>query len=110
TQRLGELYEALIYAKVQDGEGDAPRWLNDLLIKPAGEPEDFAPQYDNWRRYAKVPMLIINATTLNTGHNWQFTASWMGESPASISNEIDANDLLRRLYYWQAAPDRPGVR
>ena len=44
------------------------------------------------RRDAKVPILVLNAATLNTGHTWQFTVSWMGESPNGISSEIDGND------------------
>ena len=40
-------------------------------------------------------MLVLNATTLNTGHNWQFTSTWMGESPFSIDEEIDGNWRLR---------------
>ena len=55
-----------------------------------------------WRRRAKVPILVLNATTLNTGHNWQFTASWMGEPPAGIDREIDGNYRLRRMYYDEA--------
>ena len=53
---------------------------------------------------AKVPILVLNATTLNTGHNWQFTASWMGEPPTRIETDIDARDWLRRMYYTQAEP------
>jgi predicted acylesterase/phospholipase RssA/tetratricopeptide (TPR) repeat protein len=104
TLRAGQLFERFIFSKVDDGEGKGPRWLNDLFIQPAGEAENFMPQYDNWRRAAKVPVIIINATTLNTGHNWQFTTSWMGESPASIAPEVDSNDRLRRMYYAEA-PD-----
>jgi len=102
--RLGELYERELYGRVKDGEERQPRYIDDLIICPKGEPPTFAPKLNNWRRTAKVPILILNATTLNTGHNWQFTASWMGEPPSTINTEIDANDRLRRMYYWQA-PD-----
>ena len=44
----------------------------------------FRPKLANWRRAAKVPMLILNASTLNTGHTWQFTAAFMGEQPARV--------------------------
>ena len=47
-------------------------------------------------------MLVLNATTLNTGHNWQFTATWMGEAATTIDNRIDSNDYLRRMYYSEA--------
>lgn len=104
TERAGELYEQKLYAKVEDGEGSQPRVLRKLIIKPKGE-ESFSPKLHNWRRRAKAPILIINATTLNTGHNWHFTASYMGESPASIIPEIDGNCRLRRMYYDDEAPE-----
>jgi predicted acylesterase/phospholipase RssA len=110
TQRVGELYEKNIFSKVEDGEGDEPRWLNKLKIQPEGEPDGFHPRNDNWRRAAKVPNLILNATTLNTGHNWQFTATWMGEPPASIDSEVDGNYRLRRMYYEQAPDEYKCIR
>lgn len=110
TLRAGELYEHHLYSRVCDGNGRRPRWLTDLHIKPPGEAEQFAPKNDNWRRQAKVPELILNATTLNTGHNWQFTASWMGEPPASINPEVDANCRLRRMYYWEAPEKHRCIR
>jgi predicted acylesterase/phospholipase RssA len=57
-----------------------------------------------------VPILILNATTLNTGHNWQFTASFMGEPPSRIDSRIDGNDRLRRMYYREAPPRYTHVR
>jgi predicted acylesterase/phospholipase RssA len=110
TMRAGELYEEKIYAKIQDGEASQPRWLNDLFIQPKDEGERFAPKHDNWRRTAKVPIMILNATALNTGHNWQFTASWMGEPPSSIDTAIDANYRLRRMYYGDAPPPHNRIR
>jgi predicted acylesterase/phospholipase RssA len=111
TMRAGELYETEIFSRVQDDGGSDSRWLNGLYVCPVNEDgkpdEDFNFKTDNWRREAKVPNLILNTTALNTGHNWQFTASWMGEPPASI-DEIDRNDRLRRLYY--AAEDTPEPR
>jgi hypothetical protein len=37
----------------------------------------FNPAQHNWLRHDKVPVLVLNATTLNTGHGWQFTPTWM---------------------------------
>lgn len=111
TMRAGELYERWLYRKVEDGEGSRPRWVTDLYIEPKGEePKKFRPRNDNWRRRAKVPDLILNATTLNTGHNWQFTASWMGEPPGSIATEVDGNYRLRRMYYWEAPDSYQRIR
>jgi predicted acylesterase/phospholipase RssA len=104
TRRLGELYEKLIYAKVPRPPKDAgkPRRLPELLVQPKDEGPLFKPKYDNWRRAAKVPTLVLNAATLNTGHNWQFTASWMGEPPSALDEEIAGNYRLRRMYYGEA--------
>jgi predicted acylesterase/phospholipase RssA len=110
TERVGELFETEIYGQVEDGEGKEPRWLNQLFVQPVDAPENFTPRNGNWRRAAKVPILLLNATTLNTGHNWQFTASWMGEPPAGITSEIDGNDRLRRLYYGQAPEQFQNIR
>lgn len=110
TARAGELFERELFSRVKDGEGHGPRWLNNLFIKPKGECEEFAPKYDNWRRRAKAPILILNATTLNTGHVWQFTASWMGEPPGDINTAIDGNERLRRLYYDEAPPAHRQIR
>ena len=103
TMRAGDLYESEIFSLVKDGGGNDKRWLNGLYVCPMGDDgkaeEDFDFKTDNWRRRAKVPNLILNTAALNTGHNWQFTASWMGEPPAGIDDQIDGNDRLRRLYY-----------
>ena len=111
TGRAAELYEKHLYSQVQDGQNGGERWLNDLTIAPlitdrsGKRVQDFSfvPKYQNWRRDAKVPIMVLNAATLNTGHTWQFTASWMGEAPGGIDSEIDGNERLRRMYY----PDAP---
>jgi len=100
TEYVGELYEKNIYSRA--GDRKARRFMTDLLVHPLGEPDDFQPEAHNWRRATKVPLLVLNATTLNTGHNWQFTATWMGEPTAGIDSEIDANYRLRRMYYSEA--------
>jgi len=110
TLRVGELYEEKIFSRVKDGEGGEPRWFNELRIQPKGEADNFHPKNDNWRRAAKVPVLILNATTLNTGHNWQFTATWMGEPPSSIDSEVDGNYRLRRMYYEDAPEGHKRIR
>ena len=110
TSRVGELYERELFRRIRDGEQNKERWLNELLIQPLGEPENFAPKTHNWKRRARVPTLVINATTLNTGHNWQFTATWMGEPPGGINTEIDANYRLRRLYHDEGPPGHRRMR
>lgn len=82
--------------------------MADLTIRPQGAPIDFHPKYHNVARRDKVPALVLNATTLNTGHAWQFTATSMGESPASIVRGADPLPRLRRAYYRD--PDGALVR
>ena len=108
TERVGELYEREIFSRVSKTR--KPLYFNDLVVQPIDGPANFQPKSDNWRRATKVPVLILNATTLNTGHNWQFTTSWMGEPPAGIITEVDGNDRLRRMYYHQAPKPHNRIR
>jgi hypothetical protein len=103
---IAELYQEHFYDQTAAEGKDPARLMSDLIVHPAefhGAPDEtFTPKYDNWRLGAKVPMLVLNATTMNTGHNWQFTATWMGESPQAISAAIDAIPRYRRTYYAKA--------
>lgn len=111
TKYLGELIESELYGRVEDGHTTGePRHISGLLIRPFGAPADFHPRRHNWLRQAKVPVLILNATTLNTGHLWQFTATWMGEPPGSINPLVDLRERLRRLYYSEAPPEFRNIR
>ena len=102
THRLGQLYEKKLFSLVQDDKGGKHRYTNQLRVSIAGD-ADFNPKYDNWKRRAKVPILLLNATSLNTCHSWQFTATTMGEPPATgPDTRIDANERLRRLWYEEA--------
>ena len=106
SNRLGDLYERELFAHVKDGKQDSDRTMPQLLVVPADHKgtNAFNPKFSNWRRRAKVPVLLLNATSLNSGHNWQFTANWMGEPPGLFEAEadIDANARYRRLYYREA--------
>ena len=104
TSYLGELMEKHIYSRVKDG-GGSKRFLNDLQIAPKDGGDDFRPKLDNWRRAAKAPILLLNATTLNTGHLWQFAVTWMGEPPISTRSSIDCNDILAPYVLPGDAPE-----
>ena len=113
TDRLGELYEKHIFRRAfPPGKAPDKLWLDaeQLTVHPPDEPPDFSPKLDNWRRSAKVPNLILNATTLNTGHSWQFGVTWMGEPPYNISSEADSAERLRSMYYWEAPKRYQQVR
>ncbi|MCQ8103316.1 patatin-like phospholipase family protein [Methylomonas sp. SURF-2] len=116
SNRMGELYESHFYQPVaaypdSDGAVAEMRPMHGLRIHPlSADPlddsefrdETFHPQQANWRRKAKVPTLLLNTTSLNSGHNWHFTASFMGEPPGLTGQGIDMNQRYRRLYYRQA--------
>jgi predicted acylesterase/phospholipase RssA len=80
TQKIAKLYEKYFYSKYN------VRYLKDLLIIPKGE-KIFNPRFQNFKRKNKVPVLVINTTNLNNGHNFQFHATKMGE----IKSETDKN-------------------
>jgi hypothetical protein len=64
--------------------------------------KEFHPGKHNWLRADRVPVLVLNATTVNTGHAWQFTPTWMGESPWAIHS---AADSVPRLEWHWYVPD-----
>jgi predicted acylesterase/phospholipase RssA len=110
TDQIGELLEERIFSRVKKHRDDGTPWLvRELGVRPAGAAGGFSPVWGNWQRRAKVPMLVLNATALNTGHTWQFTATWMGEPPTTADEEIDANYRLRRMYYGDARPPHGDV-
>jgi len=102
SDRMAELYDQLIYQTAFPREGGRPIEMRELKIFPPGQPQ-FHPRRDNVVRGAKVPILLLNATTLNTGRNWHFNAQSMGEpirydaNGQPIHGEADTKPLrLRR--------------
>lgn len=111
THRLAELYEQRLYHRVADNRTQTKRHMDELMVQPHGCDNGFSPAKDNWNRQHKVPMLVLNATTLNTGHSWQFTARWMGEAPWAVDTAVDANTRLNWFYYSEAtAPEYKKMR
>lgn len=98
TETLGCLYEKQLFART----GDVPDSMNGLYIRPMmnGEnKESFKPHFNNFELKNKVPVLIINATSLNNGHNWRFTASGMGEVPHMYDMTVDKNKIYEYTRY-----------
>jgi predicted acylesterase/phospholipase RssA len=107
TDRVAELYERRFYAQPW---GERPRRggriaMRDLLIRPAGHDGSFVPDRDNAGRRAPVPILLLEATTLNTGHNWRFEAMYMGEPErqGELQSDVDKNAILARTP-WDELP------
>jgi NTE family protein len=115
TDRIAELYDEWFFRPVAwDGKGfrhAAHRrgerlLMQDLLIRPVladgSKPVSFDPESDeNQTRRAPVPVLLLNATSLNTGHNWRFEAVYVGEPKLSdVSHvNVDRNVRLTRARY-----------
>jgi predicted acylesterase/phospholipase RssA len=89
--------------------GDGPIQMDQLAFSPTDHDavltgsEEFNPAKHNWLRAHKVPALILNATTVNTGHAWRFTPTWMGESPWSIHESADSIPRLEWSMYDKSA-------
>jgi len=103
SDTIGEVYEKYIYEPLLD-VGDRRLTMADLLITPKGVDGEFKPTNEtvgNPARQCKVPVLVLNATSLNSGHNWIFTATSMGEVPPRNLNfrDIDKRDRYRRVRY-----------
>ena len=114
SDRIGDLYDKYFY-KPAWGEPRPKRWfglldkqiaMSELKIRPPDEPETFRPDEHNiGRKNAKVPVMLINATTLNTGHNWRFEAVRMGEplpdddTAREVYANVDKNMRLEPGYF-----------
>jgi NTE family protein len=97
SDRLAEIYEETFYRPVVGMDG--PIEMRHLKIQPrledGSQDKGFHPGKGNEGRKAKVPILLINATSLNTGHNWRFEASRMGEPPRSGNKAWVADKNMR---------------
>src|SRR5579864_336960 len=87
TDRIGDLLDEYLYKPAWEekrpkryrGLIETQIAMRELLIYPGGI-EKFDPEDSNPKRDAKVPILLLNSTSLNTGHNWRFEAIRMGEA------------------------------
>jgi predicted acylesterase/phospholipase RssA len=94
-----------------------PLYMHNLVFNPKDHDarltgsDRFNPTQHNWLRSDKVPILVLNATTVNTGHAWQFTPTWMGESPWATHPTADSVPRLQWHNYepganWQISVAR----
>ena len=105
--RLAELYEEHFYRPVLNKNSKEPIKMSELKIIPKGENSNFYPLRDNPSRQVKVPLLLINAALLNTGRNWYFEATHMGEHPRNTQDwqAVDKNPRLLRPESYQKLKD-----
>ncbi|BCX89991.1 NTE family protein (plasmid) [Methylomarinovum tepidoasis] len=104
THRITELLDEHFFYPITCQEGIL---LRDIHIFPPELPEAFDIRQENQEREFKIPILIINATSLNTGHPWHFTGAWVGETPPkrACMEEIDTNVRLPRLKFDGSCKD-----
>lgn len=95
SDRLAEVLDVCLYRPAAGRKG--PVLMRELIITPLGADPAFHPERENARRSAKVPVLLINATSLNTGRNWRFEAVRMGEPPRDRPVDLDVDKRMRLL-------------
>jgi predicted acylesterase/phospholipase RssA len=106
-EKIADVLEEYFYRPLWPGDG--PIQMDQLAFSPKDHDaaltrsEEFNPAKHNWLRAHKVPALILNATTVNTGHAWRFTPTWMGESPWSIHESADSIPRLEWSKYDKSA-------
>jgi NTE family protein len=120
TDRVGDLYDRYLYkeAWAEKREKKFLRWerqieLRKLLITPKGNAGSSRDRVNLERDEDKIPALVINATSLNSGHNWRFEAVRMGEAlpedaeKRALVGAVDKNMRLEQGYFDPDYPGRP---
>jgi predicted acylesterase/phospholipase RssA len=106
TERMGALYNRYFFREVWEqctGLNASSIPLRDIKITPPWCPP--RETYNASHPY-KIPMLIINATTLNTGNNWRFTASEVGDPDLGFIRFDEVFDIVA-LRRWLADRTQP---
>lgn len=86
TMRMADLFNRYFFNPLTSEE---PIALKDLCIDPSFDSDDFC-----------VPKLVLNATALNTGHLFQFTGEFVGESRiSSVIGGTSTMPILERLSF-----------
>jgi len=108
AQRMGRLYQRHLYGRIVDElrrDGHLRREgrpgevaLKDVRLRPGGEAVAGGVEEYNRAHSAKIPRLVLNATSLNSGRDWRFTAVEVGDSVLGFLryDEIDLLQSYRR--------------
>lgn len=110
ARRMARLYERHFFAPVADElEGvEAPDGrvaLSDLRVRPGGRPLEGGIESHNRARLreirrgepaAVVPQLVVNATSLNSGERFRFTAVEVGDRHLGHVRRDESGELLDR--------------
>jgi len=109
---MSELYNECLYLpvwrEIHGGSQDRIP-LARIKITPPDQRVGFDVTAHNAGAAHKIPNLVINATSLNTGHAWHFTGSWVGEPrPKSVTaHTLDTNFTLEQLRFDGKSREQP---
>ena len=106
TNNLANLYQKILYEPIYDKE--PLEYMSQLKIDPKVDgklKDEFIPEFNNFELKNKIPKIIINATILNNGHNWQFSADGMGENRYMVDESIEKSRVYEFKYYPIGAKD-----
>jgi predicted acylesterase/phospholipase RssA len=104
ANKLDEFFYLPLFPAAERSEAGT-FYMDELLFTPKDHDpkltgsEQFDAGKHNWMRGNKVPALVLNATTVNTGRGWQFTPTWMGESPWALNEGADNIERLEWANY-----------
>ncbi len=113
SDRMAELYNQYFYLpiwrQINGASAKDKIFLNQIKITPPDQKAGFKLGDYNAGADYKIPNLVINATSLNTGHSWHFTSSWVGEPEAKsvTAQTLDTNFTLERLRFDGNSLDDP---
>lgn len=111
SDRLAELLNEHFYDAIAGQENIR---LRDIFIRPKDTPKgsDVDVFGYNKQHQFKIPVLVLNATCLNTGHPWQFTGAYVGEPAqtrafiAGIDNNVRMPLLSLQTGHYLDHPGR----
>jgi NTE family protein len=91
TERLAELFTDYFYKPLLQEKSQAQNNMIPLKSLP------IEPKAGSVPAESKIPFLILNATTLNTGHLWQFTNVSVGEQPTGYITDHEPIGYLNKF-------------
>jgi predicted acylesterase/phospholipase RssA len=104
AQRMSRLYQRHLYRRIVDElrhKGQLKRagkagevGLKDVRFLPGGEEVVGGVEEYNRTHSTKIPQLVLNATTLNSGRDWRFTSAELGDSVLGFLRYDEIDDLL----------------
>jgi hypothetical protein len=97
TMRMADLFNTYFFNPLTGAQAIR---LKDLPISPVFDSHAVGAEQATGEHAFSVPKLVLNATALNTGHLFQFTGEFVGESRvSSVIGGTSAMPILERLSF-----------